>query len=65
MPRVGPSPFDGPGTATPSTVPVMSTNQKPDVEVPAEQPPSYQLELEDIIVGDGDEAVCGRIVEVH
>ena len=30
-----------------------------------DQPPSYQLELEDIVVGDGDEAVKGRVVEVH
>lgn len=35
------------------------------VEVPTDQPPSYQLELEDIAVGDGDEAVPGRVVEVH
>jgi peptidylprolyl isomerase len=39
--------------------------QKPEVEVPSDQAPSYQLELEDITVGDGDEAVAGRTVEVH
>jgi peptidylprolyl isomerase len=39
--------------------------EKPTVEVPADQSPSYQLELEDIVVGDGDEAVPGRTVEVH
>jgi peptidylprolyl isomerase len=39
--------------------------QKPEVQVPSDQAPSYQLELEDITVGDGDEAVSGRIVEVH
>jgi peptidylprolyl isomerase len=43
----------------------MAANQKPEVQVPADQPPSYQLELEDIDVGDGAEAVSGRVVEVH
>ena len=43
----------------------MATNEKPEVEVPSDQPPSYQLETEDIVEGSGDEAVAGRIVEVH
>jgi peptidylprolyl isomerase len=43
----------------------MSATEKPTVEVPADTPPSYQLELEDITVGDGDEAAAGHIVEVH
>jgi peptidylprolyl isomerase len=43
----------------------MATNEKPQVDVPSDQPPSYQLELEDIVEGDGDEAVPGTIVEVH
>lgn len=43
----------------------MATNEKPAVEVPSGQQPSYQLELEDIVLGTGDEAVPGRIVEVH
>jgi len=43
----------------------VATNEKPAVEVPSGQPPSYQLELEDIVLGTGDEAVPGRIVEVH
>ena len=43
----------------------MTANQKPRVDVPADQPPSYQLELEDIEVGEGEEATPGRIVEVH
>jgi peptidylprolyl isomerase len=43
----------------------MSTNEKPIVEVPADTPPSYQLELDDIVVGEGDEATAGQIVEVH
>ena len=33
--------------------------------MPAGEKPSYQLELEDITVGDGDEAVNGKVVEVH
>jgi peptidylprolyl isomerase len=40
-------------------------NDKPEVEVPSDQPPSYELELDDIVVGDGEEAVSGRVVEVH
>jgi peptidylprolyl isomerase len=43
----------------------MSTNEKPEVQVPSDQAPSYQLELDDLIVGDGDEAASGRVVEVH
>ena len=43
----------------------MTTNEKPQVDVPSDQPPSYQLEIEDIAVGDGDEATPGQIVEVH
>src|SRR3954449_12971663 len=43
----------------------MATNEEPVVEVPSDQPPSYQLEIEDIVEGDGDEAVAGKIVEVH
>jgi len=43
----------------------MASNEKPQVDVPSDQPPSYQLELEDIEVGDGDEAVDGKVVEVH
>jgi peptidylprolyl isomerase len=43
----------------------MPTSSKPQVDVPSDQPPSYQLELEDLTVGDGDEAVAGRVVEVH
>ena len=43
----------------------MTNNEKPQVEVPSDQPPSYQLEIEDIEVGVGDEATPGTIVEVH
>src|SRR3954452_16664389 len=37
---------------------------KPTVEIP-DEPPSYQLELDDLELGDGDEAVAGKPVEVH
>jgi peptidylprolyl isomerase len=43
----------------------MTANEKPEVTVPSGEAPSYQLEVEDIAVGDGDEAVSGRVVEVH
>lgn len=43
----------------------MSIGKKPDVVVQSDQAPSYQLEIEDITVGDGDEAVSGKVVEVH
>ena len=43
----------------------MAATEKPRVDVPSDQPPSYQLELEDLTVGDGEEAVAGRVVEVH
>jgi peptidylprolyl isomerase len=39
-------------------------SEKPEVTIP-EGSPSYQLEIEDIVVGEGEEAVAGRIVEVH
>ena len=41
------------------------SNEKPQVDVPVGADPSYQLELEDIVVGEGDEAVSGSTVEVH
>src|ERR1700712_1600799 len=40
-------------------------NEKPQVDVLSDQPPSYQLELDDITEGDGEEATPGRVVEVH
>jgi peptidylprolyl isomerase len=43
----------------------MAADEKPDVTVPSDQPPSYQLELDDIEVGEGVEAVSGTVVEVH
>lgn len=43
----------------------MGSNEKPQVDVPAGQSPTYQLEIEDLVVGDGDEAADGHVVEVH
>jgi peptidylprolyl isomerase len=43
----------------------MADDQKPQVDVPVGETPSYQLELEDITVGDGEEAAPGHNVEVH
>jgi peptidylprolyl isomerase len=42
----------------------MPNSEKPTVTVPGDQPPS-ELEIEDIEVGEGDEAVPGRTVDVH
>jgi len=43
----------------------MNVSEKPEVDVPVGTDPSYQLELDDIVVGDGDEATAGNVVEVH
>ena len=43
----------------------MTTHEKPQVDVASTEPPPQELELEDIVVGDGDEAVPGRQVDVH
>jgi peptidylprolyl isomerase len=43
----------------------MDLSEKPAVDVPVGQTPSYQLELDDLAVGEGDEAVAGKTVEVH
>jgi peptidylprolyl isomerase len=40
------------------------TTAKPQVDVPDEKP-SFQLELDDLVVGEGDEATSGQVVEVH
>jgi peptidylprolyl isomerase len=56
----------GTNAATPSRYAArMDTSKKPVVEIPADQAPSYQLELEDLVTGEGDEAVAGKVVEVH
>ncbi len=43
----------------------MTPSEKPQVEVPEGESPSYQLELDDLGVGDGEEARAGQVVEVH
>lgn len=40
------------------------SNDKPSVEIPETEPPA-ELVIEDLVVGDGDEAVKGRNVMVH
>ncbi|MEX1177010.1 MAG: FKBP-type peptidyl-prolyl cis-trans isomerase [Nitriliruptor sp.] len=42
----------------------MTTAGKPDVTIPDGPPPS-ELQVEDLAVGDGDEAVAGHRVRVH
>ena len=46
-------------------MPAVTTKQKPQVDVPSDRPPPSQLELEDVTVGAGEEAVPGRQVDVH
>ena len=43
----------------------MSPSEKPRVDVPCDQPPPSDLELEDLALGQGEEAVAGQEVEVH
>jgi peptidylprolyl isomerase len=43
----------------------MDMSQKPQVDVPVGESPSYQLEVEDLVEGDGEEATQGRTAEVH
>ncbi len=42
----------------------MPASEKPTVEVP-EGPAPTELQLDDLIVGDGPEAAAGQTVEVH
>lgn len=42
----------------------MTDDQKPDVTIPGGEPPS-DLQIEDLTVGDGDEATAGQTVTVH
>ncbi len=44
---------------------IVTPNEKPQVEVPSDQAPSYQLELEDLTLGEGETAAAGHTVEVH
>src|SRR6476469_9208941 len=43
----------------------MPANEKPSVFVPPGEAPPPDLVIEDLDVGDGEEAVPGRQVEVH
>ncbi|MEO1065388.1 MAG: FKBP-type peptidyl-prolyl cis-trans isomerase [Actinomycetota bacterium] len=43
----------------------MTDASKPDVTLPDGEPSGSALRTEDLIVGDGDEAVPGTNVEVH
>jgi peptidylprolyl isomerase len=43
----------------------MSSSEKPRVEVAFDEHPPGELEIVDIAVGDGEEAVAGRQVDVH
>ncbi len=38
---------------------------KPEVSIPADTAPPAELVIEDLTVGDGDEATAGHNVEVH
>ena len=42
----------------------MSSQSKPDVSVPNGTPPA-ELVIDDLVVGDGDEATAGQRVNVH
>jgi peptidylprolyl isomerase len=42
----------------------MANDSKPDVSIPSEAPPS-ELVVEDLEVGEGDEATPGKNVSVH
>lgn len=43
----------------------MTDRERPTVEIPEGAEPSYQLELDDLALGDGAEATAGSVVEVH
>ncbi len=43
----------------------MTDASKPDVTLPDGEPSGSSLRTEDLVVGDGDEAVPGTNVEVH
>lgn len=43
----------------------MADTAKPTVDVPSSEAPPTDLVLDDITVGDGDEATPGQDVEVH
>lgn len=43
----------------------MDLNEKPTVDVPVGEQPPAELVVDDLVVGEGDEAVAGRNVDVH
>jgi peptidylprolyl isomerase len=43
----------------------MATNQKPQVDIPDDEPEYGKVAIDDITVGEGDEAASGQTVEVH
>jgi peptidylprolyl isomerase len=43
----------------------MANDEKPHVYVPPGEAPPAELVVDDVVEGDGDEAVAGRNVEVH
>jgi peptidylprolyl isomerase len=43
----------------------MAPGEKPQVDVASAEQPPGQLALEDLAVGEGEEAVAGRTVDVH
>ena len=43
----------------------MSSDEKPQVDVPSGEQPPAELQVEDLTVGDGDEARAGHEVDVH
>jgi peptidylprolyl isomerase len=43
----------------------MADTEKPHVYVPPGEAPPAELVMEDLVEGDGDEAVAGQPVEVH
>jgi peptidylprolyl isomerase len=43
----------------------VATNEKPRVEVASDVEPPAELEIDDLVVGDGDEATPGHQVDVH
>jgi peptidylprolyl isomerase len=42
----------------------MTTPETPDVDIP-DTPPPADLAIDDLVVGEGDEAVAGATVDVH
>jgi peptidylprolyl isomerase len=43
----------------------MTTNEKPQVEIPSDEAPPVELMIDDLVLGEGDEAVPGKQVDVQ